>query len=83
MEKHLKIVLISITSLFILTSLIIIYTILSVSEKDCTTFSVDSCPKGCVVCPPCEECSSISCQSESFCNSIGYEKEWYADIMVK
>jgi len=33
-----------------------------------------------VVCPPCEACSSISCHSEQFCKSIGFDKSWYEGI---
>ncbi|MCI0503136.1 DUF333 domain-containing protein [Candidatus Micrarchaeota archaeon] len=43
----------------------------------CTNFGVDTCPADCVVCPPCEVCSSISCQSEEFCESIGFGRDWY------
>ncbi|MBU1177292.1 hypothetical protein KKH96_02495 [Patescibacteria group bacterium] len=42
--------------------------------------NVESCPEKCVVCPPCIECSSISCQTEGFCESIGFDKDWYKNI---
>lgn len=45
--------------------------------QDCSGFELDSCPDGCVVCPPCPECSSLRCSNESFCESMGYGKEWY------
>lgn len=44
---------------------------------NCQNYSVDKCPSQCVVCPPCAACSSISCQSEEFCNSIGFNRSWY------
>ena len=43
----------------------------------CNSYSVEDCPEQCVICPPCIECSSISCQSEEFCESIGFDKSWY------
>ncbi|MBU0530850.1 MAG: hypothetical protein KKC05_04205, partial [Nanoarchaeota archaeon] len=43
---------------------------------ECQSFDVDECPNDCVVCPPCEECSSITCQTEEFCNSIGFDRDW-------
>ncbi|MFA4983675.1 MAG: hypothetical protein WC588_05695, partial [Candidatus Micrarchaeia archaeon] len=48
--------------------------------EQCTSFSAEACPASCAVCPPCEVCSSISCQSEEFCKSIGFEKGWYEGI---
>jgi hypothetical protein len=47
---------------------------------ECDSYSVEMCPQKCVVCPPCEACSSISCQSEDFCNKIGFNRTWYDDI---
>jgi len=46
----------------------------------CSSYSAESCPSSCVVCPPCEACSSISCQTEQFCKSIGFERSWYDGI---
>lgn len=42
----------------------------------CSSYSSDACPSACVVCPPCPECSSISCQSEDFCAGIGFNRNW-------
>jgi hypothetical protein len=50
------------------------------SQPDCNSFSYDSCPEGCVVCPPCAACSSIACRSPEFCESIGFDKNWYGAI---
>jgi len=50
------------------------------NEIVCEKYGVDGCPEKCVVCPPCVECSSISCQTESFCESIGFDKDWYKNI---
>ena len=47
---------------------------------ECIKHSVDQCPETCVVCPPCIVCSSISCQSKEFCESIGFEKSWYTQV---
>ena len=47
---------------------------------DCASFPADRCPSSCTVCPPCEACSSISCNTETFCQSIGFNRSWYAQI---
>jgi hypothetical protein len=47
---------------------------------ECDSYSVDMCPIDCVVCPPCEVCSSISCQTEDFCENIGFNRTWYENI---
>jgi hypothetical protein len=52
----------------------------SCGEAVCTDYEAESCPDSCVVCPPCIECSSISCQTEEFCQSIGFDKEWYGNM---
>lgn len=49
----------------------------------CENYQPDNCPAQCVVCPPCAECSSISCQTEDFCKSIGIDRSWYEDIKSK
>jgi len=50
-------------------------------EVVCTNYeNVESCPEQCVVCPPCIACSSISCQTEEFCESIGFDKDWYDKV---
>ena len=46
----------------------------------CSSYSSDTCPASCVVCPPCAECSSISCQTEQFCKNIGFDRSWYEGI---
>ena len=51
-----------------------------VETVECEKHSVDLYPQNCVVCPPCQVCSSISCQSESFCESIGFDKNWYNQV---
>jgi hypothetical protein len=43
----------------------------------CSDYSAEDCPSSCVVCPPCEVCSSISCQTEEFCKGIGFDRSWY------
>ena len=47
---------------------------------NCTSYSSEACPSSCVVCPPCEACSSFSCQTEQSCKSIGFDKSWYEGI---
>jgi len=53
------------------------------SEINCSLFSADNCPSLCVVCPPCEACSSISCQTEEFCKSIGFDRSWWESVHPK
>ncbi|MBU0461847.1 MAG: hypothetical protein KJ574_04650 [Nanoarchaeota archaeon] len=48
-------------------------------QIECRDYNVSSCPEECSICPPCAECSSVSCQTEGFCNSIGFEKRWYQE----
>lgn len=43
----------------------------------CSDYTPNECPDGCIVCPPCPECSSIKCQDASVCTALGFDKEWY------
>ncbi len=52
-------------------------------ERDCASLDIDKCTGECVVCPPCPECSSISCQTEEFCKGIGFDKDWHEGIKKK
>ena len=49
----------------------------------CNSYSIETCPDKCVVCPPCEACSSISCQTEEFCKNIGFNRNWYESIKTE
>lgn len=51
-----------------------------INNKVCDSYSIESCPANCVVCPPCMACSSISCQTEEFCQEFGIDKSWYENI---
>ena len=51
--------------------------------SDCNSYQPENCPAQCVVCPPCPECSSISCQTEDFCKSIGIDRSWYEGMKNK
>lgn len=48
-----------------------------VNNLECKNYSIDTCPSSCSVCPPCEMCSSLRCDSKEFCNSIGFNESWY------
>jgi hypothetical protein len=50
------------------------------NKAGCSDYPVDQCPSDCVICPPCEECSSITCQNQAFCESIGFDKDWYNSV---
>jgi len=49
-------------------------------KLNCNDFNVNNCPNKCVICPPCEVCSSISCQTEEYCKNIGFNKDWYDNV---
>jgi hypothetical protein len=73
-------ILISILSIFLLLFIIACTEMKNpenTSALECKEYSYVDCPSRCVVCPPCAACSSISCQTEEFCNSIGFNKSWY------
>lgn len=53
------------------------------SSEECKEYSVYQCPSGCAMCPPCEICSSVSCNSVEFCKSIGFGEDWYDRIMIQ
>jgi hypothetical protein len=50
------------------------------SRPDCNNYSYYECPKGCVICPPCAFCSSLSCQTEEYCKSLGFNASWYGEV---
>jgi len=62
--------------MFIVLALTLIL-VSSCSRSDCEKYDYDTCPKGCVICPPCENCSSVGCHTEKFCRSIGFDKDWF------
>ena len=47
---------------------------------ECITYTPDTCPEECVVCPPCMACSSISCQTEEFCADMDIDRSCYEKI---
>ncbi|MBN2121533.1 hypothetical protein JW721_00535 [Candidatus Micrarchaeota archaeon] len=46
----------------------------------CSGYGPDSCPAGCAVCPPCEDCSSIGCRSREACNELGFGEDWHDSV---
>lgn len=52
-------------------------------EINCSVFSIEDCPTSCVICPPCEVCSSIGCQNEEFCTRIGFNRSWWENVRPK
>ena len=48
-------------------------------ESYCNQYAPENCPQGCVVCPPCEICSSIQCRAEASCAAMGFDKNWYKE----
>jgi len=85
MNKNKKIVLITAGIIFLILICVSLFFIVGHSSKKevCTSFSITECPNSCVVCPPCEVCSSLSCQSEEFCTSLGFNRSWYEAIERK
>lgn len=49
----------------------------------CDKYDVDICPNDCVICPPSIEASSLGCQSQEFCESLGISADWYNKIQSK
>ena len=82
MNKKNRIILINLVAFLTIVLLILIYSAIrgERQEKSCSSFSYMDCPNECAVCPPCSECSSISCQAEKFCENIGFNKSWYEEI---
>jgi hypothetical protein len=70
-------------TILILAILILVFVAGCEKKVDCARYSYDSCPSSCVVCPPCEVCSSISCQTEEFCKDLGFDKNWYETVRPK
>ena len=52
-------------------------------NANCADYSVDKCPPACTICPPCEACNSISCQTEQFCQNIGFNRSWQEAVRPK
>lgn len=52
----------------------------TLSDEECQTAEVDFCYATCRICPPCPECSSLSCRSAEFCESMGFTEEWAESI---
>ncbi len=52
----------------------------SIDENYCNQYQPDFCPDGCIVCPPCPECSSIQCRLASSCEAMNFNKGWYQSI---
>lgn len=55
------------------------------TNTDCSTIeSIDTCmASNCVVCPPSIEASSLSCQTEEFCQNLGFTKTWWPNMQAK
>ncbi len=80
MDKSNKTILVVIIMLLIAGLLIIVSLFMFSKNKNevtCNSFSVENYPDECMICPPCIECNSISCQTEEFCKDIGFDKNWY------
>jgi hypothetical protein len=48
--------------------------------SQCSEYESDLCPNYCQVCPPCPECSSLSCFHPSVCAGLGFDAEWSAGV---
>jgi hypothetical protein len=46
----------------------------------CEDYPYWNCPIRCMVCPSCEVCSSVSCQTEESCSALGFDRTWYSNI---
>lgn len=52
---------------------------LLLDEEYCNQYDPQDCPQKCVVCPPCEVCSSIQCRAAESCAAMGFDKNWYKE----
>jgi len=54
------------------------------NPEACKELSTGLCQyvRGCMLCPPCPECSSIGCQSVAYCKSAGFDENWSSSIMA-
>ncbi len=45
---------------------------------DCSKYDINICNQidECRICPPCKECSSISCQQNNFCEEMWFTQKW-------
>ena len=78
---------------FILVILLIVFAITigayfllgenNTKKLNCNESSYDKCPNECVICPPCEVCSSISCQTKEYCEGMGFNRSWYDSVRPK
>jgi len=59
---------------------VLIFTGKTAEDTNCKDYSLSECPERCVICPPCEVCSSLVCQSEKFCEDLGFNKSWQKGI---
>ena len=48
-------------------------------EIYCNQYDPQDCPWNCVVCPPCEVCSSIQCRAKASCAAMGFDENWYKE----
>lgn len=53
------------------------------NKPDCAKFPTKNCPLECVICPPCETCSSLVCRSEEYCTGIGFNRSWSGTVRPK
>ena len=79
-----------ITVLAVMGLILSVYLIMSPLFKNntpqslnCKNYTDFDCPSVCAVCPPCEVCGSISCNSKEFCQSIGFNETWYENLNSK
>lgn len=83
MKPKVKAVIIIIVVIILIISLAYVIANQILIKPECKDYSVEDCPGNCVICPPCEVCSSVSCQTEEFCESIGFDKNWYENVTGK
>jgi len=53
------------------------------SNEECQKYTEAECPEDCIVCPPCEICSSLGCYSAEHCKSMGFDESWYEMIKLQ
>ena len=77
---YLAIAVLVVTFILAVASGLFLYKNYAGNQINCTSYGVDACPDQCVICPPCEVCSSIACQTEEFYKNMGFNKSWYLSV---
>ncbi len=82
-RKHAAIALVVIAAAAIaITAIMLLAT--NEPQPDCKSYGYTDCPSDrCAICPPCEACSSVSCNTVGFCEGMGFNRSWWETVKPK